>query len=62
MSSSHITYSLNNTPAQSEDAALASVYRFILDCHAKKKAARPDRPDDVEESENDHTAELKYKR
>ena len=24
---------------ESEAAALASVYRFVLDCHAKKKAA-----------------------
>ncbi len=42
--------------------ALSFVYRFILDCH-KKKAARPGRPDDAEESKNnDRTAEPEYNR
>jgi hypothetical protein len=29
-----------------EVAALAVVYGYIFDCHAKKKAARPGSPDD----------------
>jgi hypothetical protein len=32
---------------ESELSALASVYRFILDCHAKKEATRPGGPDDA---------------
>jgi hypothetical protein len=32
---------------ETELNALASVYRYILDCHAKKKAARSGGPDDV---------------
>ncbi len=30
---------------ESEVAALANVYRYIFDCHAKKKATRPGGPD-----------------
>ncbi len=51
-----------NTVPEGGVASLASVYRFILDCHAKKKAARPGGPDDAEESKNDRTAEFKYNR
>lgn len=31
---------------EGEIAALASVYRLILGCHAKKKGTRPGAPDD----------------
>jgi hypothetical protein len=29
-----------DAPAEEETAALASVYRFIIECHERKKAAR----------------------
>jgi hypothetical protein len=32
---------------EAELKALAAVYRFILDCHARKEAVRPDGPDDA---------------
>lgn len=36
-----------------ETAALASVYRFIFDCHAKKQGGpATSRPDDAKESVN----------
>jgi hypothetical protein len=45
--------------AESERMQLTAVYRFILDCHAKKTAARPapepDSCDDVKES-SEHVA------
>jgi hypothetical protein len=49
---------LDNTP-EAELSALACVYRFILDCHAKKNAASVDSAngDDVKESKNDHAKE-----
>lgn len=63
MASTKVAYSarLDTTP-EGETNALASVYRFVLDCHAKKKASRPGGPDDAEESKNDRTAEPKYNR
>ncbi len=39
---------------------LASVYRFILDCHAKRKATRPGAPDDAKEIKNECAATKKY--
>lgn len=63
MSSPCIVYSPRPDAApESEANALASVYRYILDCHAKKKAARPGSPDDGEESKNDPTAKPEYSR
>ncbi len=40
MSSPHITYATrpDSTP-EAEISALGNVYRYILDCHAKKNAA-----------------------
>lgn len=38
---------------EGEINALATLYRFILDCHAKKEAAPTSRPDDAKkESKN----------
>ena len=38
----HIIYTERaDTTAETELNVLATVYRFILDCHAKKKAAEP---------------------
>ncbi len=53
MSSPHITYATrpDSTP-EGEMNALANVYRFILDCHAKKEAAPASRPDDAKEIKN----------
>jgi hypothetical protein len=40
---SHIIYIQHaDMTAEKELNALAAVYRFILDCHAKKMAAEPD--------------------
>jgi hypothetical protein len=36
-----------------ELSALANVYRFVLDCHAKEEATRPGSPDDAKEIKND---------
>jgi len=33
---------------EAELSTLAAVYRFVLDCHAKKEATRPGSPDDPE--------------
>jgi hypothetical protein len=50
MSSAHITYSQRpEASAKNEFTALANVYRFVLDCRAKREAApRQSRPDDPE--------------
>ena len=63
MSSPRIVYTPHpDATPESGVATLAGVYRFVLDCHAKKKATRPGGPDDAEESKNDRTAEPKYSR
>ena len=41
--------------ADTECALLAAAYGFILECHAKKKAARPGGLDDAEGPESDRT-------
>jgi hypothetical protein len=43
----HYTQRPDATP-EAELGALASVYRFVLDCHAKKEAAPESRPEDPE--------------
>jgi len=48
MSSARITYTPRpNTTSESEALALASVYRFILNCHAKKKGGAGHTADDA---------------
>ena len=47
MSDARITYTPRSRRPTGELNALASVYRFILDCHTRKEAARPDGPDDA---------------
>jgi hypothetical protein len=37
---------------EAETSALAAVYKFVLDCHAKKKATRPGGPDDARKESN----------
>lgn len=57
MSSPHIVYrSRADATPEGELSAVCAAYRFILDCHAKKKATRPGGPDDAEDLENDCTA------
>ena len=51
MGSSHIHYSQRpDTVTEAESAALAAVYKLVLDCHAKKKAAPASGPDDTKEA------------
>jgi hypothetical protein len=38
---------------ETELSAVANVYRFVLDCHAKKVAAPESRPDDAKGSQHD---------
>ena len=48
MSSPRIHYSQRpDTATEAESPALAAVYRFIIDCHAKKEVAFGGRPNDV---------------
>jgi hypothetical protein len=43
----HIHYAQRpDATPEAELGALASVYRFVLDCHEKKEAAPESRPDD----------------
>ena len=56
MSSARIVYTPRDATPEVEVKAVAAAYRFILDCHAKKKATRPGGPDDAEDPENDRTA------
>jgi len=61
MSGPRITYTAHSdTNVESELSALANVYRFVLDCHAKKEAAPESRPDDEKErSRNDSLAKTR---
>ena len=48
MSESRITYTPHpDATPETEAVALATVYRFLLNRHAKKEAAHPGSPDDV---------------
>lgn len=48
MNSSRFTYTARpDATPEAELSALAAVYRFILDCHAKKMAAEPTPEPDV---------------
>ncbi len=53
MASARVAYSARTgaTP-EAELNAIASVYRFIIESHAKKKATRPSGPDDAKEIKN----------
>ena len=54
MSGSAITYaSRPDITPEAEVSALANVLRYVLDCHAKKEAARPGSPDDEKGSKHD---------
>jgi hypothetical protein len=48
MDSPRMTYtSRPDATPEAELSALANVYRFILDCHAKKEAAHPAAPNEA---------------
>jgi hypothetical protein len=55
VSESRITYAQRpDTTPETELSALASVYRFILDCHTQKEAApQQSRPEDAKGSQHD---------
>ncbi len=49
MDSPRIAYAPRpDTTPETEISALANVYRFVLDCRAKKEATRPGSPEDAE--------------
>jgi hypothetical protein len=53
-----ITYAQHpDATPESEQLALAAVYRFIIDCHARKEATRPGSPDDPERKSDEIRAE-----
>ncbi len=58
MSKARIIYTpRSGATSESEVVALAAVYQFLLDRHAKIKAAHPGGPDDAKERfENDSRA------
>ena len=54
MSEARIVYTPRpDVTSESEAVALAAVYRFLLDRHAKKKGAHPGAPDDAKEGSRD---------
>jgi hypothetical protein len=54
MNNTAVAYAAHHdaTP-ESEIAALASVYRLVLNCHTRKEATRPGSPDDEKGSKHD---------
>ncbi len=63
MSETRIVYSpRSGATSEAEISALSNVYRFILDCHVKKKAARPGGPDDEMKGSKHDLATTDYTR
>jgi hypothetical protein len=53
MNSTHITYTRrSDATSEAEVAALGAIYKFVLDCHAKKEAAPESRPDDARKDQD----------
>jgi hypothetical protein len=53
MNSTHITYTRrSDATSEAEVAALGAIYKFVLDCHAKKEAAPESRPDDARKDQH----------
>jgi hypothetical protein len=49
----HIRYAERpDATLEAELSALASAYRFVLDCHAKKEAAPESHPDDARKDQD----------
>lgn len=58
MSSPHITYSARaDALPEAEVSVLGAVYKFVLDCRAKKEATPESRPDDGTKFEEDSANE-----
>jgi hypothetical protein len=49
-----------DTTPEAELSALANVYRFILDCHAKKEAAHPAAPNEAKGPKDARPATQNY--
>ena len=61
MSSTRIAYAPRaDATSESEAAALAAVYRFLLDRHAKKETAHPGGPDDAMKGSSNDRATTDY--
>lgn len=62
MTDMRITYAPSSSATQeAEMSALINVYRFVLDCRAKKEAVPDRRPEDEKErSKNDSLAYTNY--
>jgi hypothetical protein len=59
MSSARITYTpRSDATPESELDALAAIYKFVLECHARKKAADP--TGDLNEAKEDKDIDLKW--
>ena len=43
---------------EAELSTLASVYKLVLNCHAKQEAALDSRPDDAERSQSDGARDI----
>jgi hypothetical protein len=57
MNSPRITYTPRpDATPEGELSALSAVYKFILDCHERKKAARPGRPVSAKGGSSDSSA------
>jgi hypothetical protein len=53
MNSARIVYRpREDASAEAELSALVNVYRFVLDCRAKKEAAPESRPDDARKDQD----------
>ena len=53
MSEPRISYSVSlDTSPEAEAPVLCAVYKFVLDCHAKKEAAPENRPDDARKDQD----------
>jgi hypothetical protein len=48
-----------NALAKTEIAVLANIYKFALDCHAKREATRPSSPDDPEKRSDEIRAKTR---
>jgi hypothetical protein len=54
--SPHIHYSPRpDTSPEAEATVLCAVYKFIIDCHAKKEAAPESRPEDARKDQDART-------
>jgi hypothetical protein len=59
VSSSRIAYATRSeTTPESEISTLANIYRYILNCAAKKEATHPGSPDDAERRSNDGARDI----